>query len=105
MGPAPQVGQLDPIRFGSPVIQPTMSGAPLILSQHEWPNLPIPLRKIVPPVQTNTTADAPNVKGDISDAALEKPDGQDIHEDDHMSEGEVNAEVLEAKEDVSDVFV
>ena len=121
--PAPQVGQLDPIRFGSPVIQPTMWGTPLTLSQHEWPNLPTPLRKMVPTVQTNTTADALYVKESVSDAALENPDGQEIYEYDQMSgavlpipvkldnsvlahqEGEVNAEVHEAKGEVSDIFV
>ena len=109
--PTPQVGQLDPIRFGSPVIQPTMWGTPLTLSQHEWPNLPTPLRKMVPTVQTNTTADALYVKESVSDAALENPDGQEIYEYDQMSgavlpipvkldnsvlahqEGEVNTEV------------
>merc|ERR1712082_295070 len=65
--PASQVGQLDPINFGSTVTQPTMSGQPFTLSQHTRPSLPAHLEKLIPTAQTDTEADDPKMIEDVSD--------------------------------------
>ena len=83
--PAPQVWQLDPIRLGSTVTQPTKSGQPFILSQHAWPSLPAPLEKTIPTARADTTAADPKVKEDVSDLPVAKPAEQTINEDEHIT--------------------
>ena len=115
--PAPQVGRIDPMRIGSTVTQPTMSGQPIILSQHAWPSLPAPLEKTIPTARADTSADDPKVQEDASDVPVAKPAEQTINEDDHITgdvptlptgldiptlalqEGEVNAEVVNTDSD------
>ena len=70
-----------PVSLTTQEWEPTISGQPLVLSKHDWPSLPAPLKETIPAAWADTKADDYKVREDASEILVAKQEEQTISED------------------------